>query len=143
MILHKRVFFVFFLTTIFTFSSVMGNIGFPGYCVKTNGDTLKGFFQNYIQGIYNPDKVNFTPSTSPVIIVLTPSEYSMFCVDEYEKYYSYKGQRLINPADSKSAQKDGGTDSANKFDTVTTFLRMFSEADGYDFLVLNGPFLFR
>ena len=134
MTLFYRILIGVFFVSIISSADSFGNHGYPGYCIKTNGDTIRGFFPNYNQWLYNPSKVDFTASASPDVIIITPADYKMFVVDNFDKYVSYNGPRLVNTADAGAAAKNR-VNNSNQFDTIVCFLRSIAVADNYEFFV--------
>ncbi len=111
---------------------------FEGYYMAKNGDSVRGSFTNYTQWSKNPVRVQFLPATASVPVELTSENTMRFCIDNYDTYLSYTGQRMTNPADFDQAVADKDTFGfKDHYQTISTFLRLVAKTGNLEIFALT------
>ncbi|MEO6001381.1 MAG: hypothetical protein ABIN89_31305 [Chitinophagaceae bacterium] len=128
----SRYFILVIILSHFSSNSPAQSNKFTGFYINTQGDTIRGSFPRYIQWNHNPDSITFIPIQSRNHEILTPSFCAEFHIDGYETYIAFHGKRMINPMIfSRSDTKD----DADRYDTITTFLREFAITETHTFYI--------
>ncbi|WP_158825992.1 hypothetical protein [Mucilaginibacter lacusdianchii] len=115
----KRILLTLLVTVAFVFGALAQSNYKPGYVVKANGDTLKGYI-NYKEWRTSPKFIDFKPALSqPEVSRFLPAMLRSFEVKNMDKYITYTG--------SLSADKNDLPDLPNYLDTTTRQDTVFME----------------
>jgi len=97
----------------------------PGYVLKNNGDTLKGFI-NYREWRQNPKSIDFKINkTEKQVLQFNPQSIKEFQVIGFETYISYKGMISMNQTNFSNLPEK--LDTTLKSDTI--FLKQLATGD--------------
>jgi hypothetical protein len=101
---------------------------FDGYAVNGKGDTIHGIFPDFKDRVINPDKIKFIPADSNQYLVLTPAEWQLFHINNYDTYLAYTGTRMTT-AGSKTDATNLGAHIYSDNDYISGFIRLIDVAD--------------
>jgi hypothetical protein len=110
-----------------------------GYCVKLNGDTVRGEFAGKFNRNINRSALLFISENSKKIIKITPEEYSYVDIPGIVNYISYSGTRLSNPYEFNSNVSEHEYTSEDHFDSVHAFLRHIGQVNVVNFFIYEDP----
>ena len=111
----------------------------PGYILKTNGDTVKGYI-NYREWNLSPKKIEFKSSPNDNNITsYQPSQIKAFGITDIDKYISYIGRVSVD--DNTFPDLPAKLDTTTRTDTL--FLQLIYQGTPLSLLVQRDAQKFR